>query len=1008
MLTPGKNFFEYRIRSRLGQRGFGIAYLAEDTLRHRPVAIMAVDETEQKDPVAFKRFLREARLVGGLHHPNVVVVHAVKKVGATVYLVMEHPEGGSLRSLLEQSGRLQIGEVIRLGYELSAGLAAVHAQGVVHGNLKPENILLTGDSRAKIAALDPSKIDLTAEGSQLRTSTYMSPEQIRGDNIDFRSDIYQLGTVLHKMLWGCHYLDVDALWAKTTIHADRNVMSQQAGFVELLFVATCSGEPACLAQPRPDAEDWLIELLASMLADDPGARPASNELSQIFKAYLDRSEQDRCLEESIPPELVVLAGAYPCPQCGCRIRKKTRTCPYCGLRFPTSSTGLQIDFLHGRSEAINPTNLFRLELLACLGKGSVNAIAISPDERRVALARDTGLAIYDAFNGCRQWYVLREGIRSLAFSPNSRTLAVAVEDERIQFWDVENGFVTGTVSLDSGPHAEIAGIQFSPDARSIVVESKVGRNQAVHLLELPAGRHLWTTVAGYMPIRIVAFSPDSSLIAVAYKSDLRFWHISEDRPREPITLKAPILAMAFSADGSSLALGYEGKGIEVISLPDLASCVRLETKGFFPYPDTLAFSPDGAIVAGTHGSNLALWRPSDGRRIAQIEIDDEWGWRSCRQLQFSQDGSRLLIGSTKPSIARYQVPNLIDYHKPVHFEADRESFGSFRVSGFALSSDFSRLAYATASSIVRVTPLTPDPHVQDLDVGGFFVHRLALDGKGSTLAVQTSTQEVVWCRLEDGLTATWHTGRIEDAALLARLKSEAAAKREDLNDDSPSAGFGVLRVSQDGRLVAAAGGATFGHVSVWDVVSARSLLCIEVPTAVTEVVFSPDGSQLACAEHGSLVDSPTADAPARVSLWDIRQRKLLRAWQTEIVGEASLAFSPDGRRLAAVVSTCHHRADHHTFWAEMRMWDAAEGRLLCSVPYQQNSNGMRSVSFSPNGEFYAITGVLENGDCALIFRVADHVRVGAISGAGILCEFNSDWTLLVNDRGTRPQLWGIL
>jgi serine/threonine protein kinase len=141
MLTPGQQLFEYHILAGLGRGGFGAVYLAEDTLLKRPVAIKELDEATQKDPVAFQRFLHEARLAGNLHHPNVVAVHALKMVGTTAYLIMEYLEGGSLRSRLEQSGRQRVSDVIRLGYDMSAGLAAVHTLGVVHRDIKPENIL---------------------------------------------------------------------------------------------------------------------------------------------------------------------------------------------------------------------------------------------------------------------------------------------------------------------------------------------------------------------------------------------------------------------------------------------------------------------------------------------------------------------------------------------------------------------------------------------------------------------------------------------------------------------------------------------------------------------------------------------------------------------------------------------------------------------------------------------------------------------------------------------------
>ena len=219
--SPGNAFFEYRITRTLGQGAFGTVYLAQDTLLDRPVAIKELTAAAQADPVGFQRFLQEARAAGSLNHPNIVTVYALKPTDDAVYLVMEYLPGGSLRGLLSQRGRLPVEDAVRIAADVCDGLAAAHAKGIVHRDVKPENILLTADGRAKVGDFGIAHVPRTAGGAtvggltqtgfQPGTLVYMSPEQIRGEAVDGRSDVYQVGAMLHEMLAGRHYLDIDAL-----------------------------------------------------------------------------------------------------------------------------------------------------------------------------------------------------------------------------------------------------------------------------------------------------------------------------------------------------------------------------------------------------------------------------------------------------------------------------------------------------------------------------------------------------------------------------------------------------------------------------------------------------------------------------------------------------------------------------------------------------------------------------------------------------------------------------
>jgi serine/threonine protein kinase len=249
-LAPEQQLFEYRIVRLLGQGAFGSVYLAHDTLLDRPVAIKELTVASQADDVAVQRFLREARIAGGLNHPHVVTVHALRILEPSIYLVMEYVDGGSLRTLMDERGPLPAEEAVHTAADVCDGLAAAHAKGIVHRDVKPENILLARDGRAKVGDFGIAHVPrgaggpaLTYTGFQPGTLLYMSPEQIQGQAVDGRSDVYQVGVLLYEMLAGRHCIDLEALGQRARETAGSNVMLFQARLYELLAEAVCERDP---------------------------------------------------------------------------------------------------------------------------------------------------------------------------------------------------------------------------------------------------------------------------------------------------------------------------------------------------------------------------------------------------------------------------------------------------------------------------------------------------------------------------------------------------------------------------------------------------------------------------------------------------------------------------------------------------------------------------------------------------------------------------------------------
>jgi serine/threonine protein kinase len=206
----------YEILAPLGTGGMGEVYKAKDTRLDRFVAVKVLPEQLSKDPELLARFEREAKSVAALNHPNILALHDFARQDDIAYAVMELLEGESLRARLAQ-GPLPPRKAIELAIQLAHGLDAAHEKGIVHRDLKPDNIWLTQDGRLKIldfglakqveTAGTPANSQLatrefTERGTVLGTVGYMSPEQVRGESVDLRTDIFSFGAVLYEMLTG--------------------------------------------------------------------------------------------------------------------------------------------------------------------------------------------------------------------------------------------------------------------------------------------------------------------------------------------------------------------------------------------------------------------------------------------------------------------------------------------------------------------------------------------------------------------------------------------------------------------------------------------------------------------------------------------------------------------------------------------------------------------------------------------------------------------------------------
>jgi len=206
----GKTISHYKIIEKLGEGGMGEVYLAEDFQLKRKVAIKFLPSHLIKDKESRERFEREAQAAAALNHPNIITVYEIGEFEEHVFIVMEYAKGETLRDKIDHfkptSTEFPIEEIINFAIQICEGLEKAHQAGIIHRDIKPGNIIIDKDNKVKILDFGLAKLkgvsQLTKETSTIGTIHYMSPEQIRGEEVDHRSDIWSLGVILYEMITG--------------------------------------------------------------------------------------------------------------------------------------------------------------------------------------------------------------------------------------------------------------------------------------------------------------------------------------------------------------------------------------------------------------------------------------------------------------------------------------------------------------------------------------------------------------------------------------------------------------------------------------------------------------------------------------------------------------------------------------------------------------------------------------------------------------------------------------
>jgi eukaryotic-like serine/threonine-protein kinase len=647
----------YEILEVVGTGGFGVVLKAHDEKLHRVVAIKTLAESLAASATARKRFVREAQAAAAVRHDNVVGIYAVEEEGPVPYLVMELVDGISLEERLKQDGPLELKEVLRIGVQVAAGLAAAHRQGLVHRDVKPANILLENSvQRVKITdfglarAVDDAS--LTGTGLIAGTPSYMSPEQARGDFVDHRSDLFSLGSVLYAMCTG-HA----PFRGSTTLGVVKRVCEEQA-------------QP--IREHHPEIPDWLCALVTKLHAKDPAERfQSAQEVADLLQHHLAQVQH---------PSVALPAGDKPV------------ALPWIARRrLWTTATAALLCFIAGLglTETGGVTHFAASAHRAITGKGTPDnqshdpAAKVAPDGQarnepvnaaQKALPHAAEMASPHVATELRRFDGHEAIVWSVAFSADgSRALSGSGgrlkegrwthgSDFTVRLWDVASA---RQLHCFAGHQHHVQSVAFTRDDRQVVGAGKIW---AWRRWDVETGQEL----PGFSgdpgkPFFHLALSADAARLLSWGGKDkvLRLWDVTTGTELWKFEgLAEEVSAAAFSADGRRVATAgggkYEqtnqqlkpGSDYSIRLWNAVSGKEELRLRGHYSFVRGLAFLPDGRrLLSGGADNLLRLWDLQSGE---ELHIYPGHA-RPVNTIALSRDGRWVLSGSADTTVRLWEI-----------------------------------------------------------------------------------------------------------------------------------------------------------------------------------------------------------------------------------------------------------------------------------------------------------------------------------------------------------------